>query len=124
MESNEVKVFNFNGNNLGETIQTAGMIRKEIFANDESWVGFVETEPQSVGGWHHHGNYNTFVSVISGSIVIDFGENDQKSVEARAGEAIYIPKGLVHREKNLSSEKGIVFVIRIGNGTPVININR
>ena len=122
MVGNKVQVFNFEAENFKDTIQTPGMLRKEIFADDNCWVGFVQTEPESIGGWHHHGEYNTFVCVIKGFIIIDFGGSNQKSVHGSEGNALFVPKGLIHREKTPSSEKGLVMVIRVGKGNPVINV--
>ena len=90
---------------------------------DNSWVGIAHTEPESVSGWHHHGEYETYIYGITGRLRLEFGPGGKGSVEAGPGDVLYIPKGVVHRELTLGAEKGTAFLVRVGKGEPVINVD-
>ena len=118
----KVKVFR-QGEGTLRTAQTAGMQREELVSTHNAWVGIVQTKPEFTSGWHHHGDYDTYVYVISGELQLDFGEAEKESVMAKAGEVAFIPKDTVHRESNPSTEKQVLFGVRVGQGDPVINVD-
>ena len=105
------------------TVQTSGIQREELVWTDNSWVGIAHTEPESVSGWHHHGEYETYINVISGRLRVEFGPGGKESVEGFAGDVFCIPRGVVHRELTLGAEKGTAFLVRVGKGEPVINVD-
>jgi quercetin dioxygenase-like cupin family protein len=72
--------------------------------------------------WHHHGEYDTYVYTISGKVKLEFGEAGDESCVANAGEVAFIPKNTVHRESNPAKEEQVVFVVRVGKGAPVFNV--
>jgi uncharacterized RmlC-like cupin family protein len=45
---------------------TPGMTREQAVPTDKVWAGFVRTDAGMVSGWHHHGEYETSIYVISG----------------------------------------------------------
>lgn len=106
-----------------KTGQTAGMLRKELVTTSDAWTGMVSTESGFVSGWHHHGNYDTFIYAITGEIKLEFGQGGREACSAKAGEVLYIPKETVHRESNPSNEKQLLFVVRVGKGEPVFNVD-
>jgi uncharacterized RmlC-like cupin family protein len=118
----KVKVFR-PGEGSTNTTQTIGMQREELVSTPNTWVGMVHTKPEFVSGWHHHGEYDTYVYVISGVIELGFGENGEESVVAKPGEIAFIPKNTVHREKNPGTQEGVVFLVRVGEGAPVFNVD-
>jgi len=105
------------------SVQTAGIRREELIATDHSWVGIAHTGPESVSGWHHHGEYETYIYVITGRLGLEFGPGGKESVEAGPGDVFVIPRGVVHRELTLGAEKGTAFLVRLGKGEPVINVD-
>ncbi|MCH8907527.1 MAG: cupin domain-containing protein [Candidatus Heimdallarchaeota archaeon] len=110
------------GKNNPKTIQTSGMSREELFTNPDAWTGIVKTDPNTSSGWHHHGDYDTYVYVIAGNVRLDFGQNGKNVIEAGQGDVVFIPKGTIHKESNPNSKEGELFVIRVGSGTPVFNV--
>ena len=122
MTDRKVKVFRPGEGNT-QTTQTVGMHREELVSMSNAWVGMVQTEPKYTSGWHHHGDYDTYVYVISGELKLDFGEAGKESCVAKAGEVAFIPKDTVHRESNPSSEKQFLFGVRVGQGVPVFNVD-
>jgi uncharacterized RmlC-like cupin family protein len=122
MTENRVKVFR-QGEGSAKTIQTAGIQREELVSTPDAWVGMVHTKPEFTSGWHHHGDYDTFVYVIAGEVKLESGEAGQETCLAKAGEIGLIPKNTVHRESNPGSQEGVLFVVRVGQGAPVFNVD-
>ncbi len=106
-----------------QTTQTSGMLRKELVTTPNAWVGIVSTEAGFVSGWHHHGDYETFIYVVAGEIRMEFGKDGRENCRAGPGEVLYIPKETVHRESNPGTEKQLLFGVRVGTGDPVFNVD-
>lgn len=117
-----VRVFHIGEGKKTETNQTTGMHREELVTTSDAWVGMVSTDPHFTSGWHHHGEYDTYVYVISGQIKMEFGEDGKESCVAKAGEVLHVPKNTIHRESNPSDEKQLLFGVRVGKGIPVTNV--
>ena len=77
MGDKKVQVFR-PGEGSAKTTQTAGMEREELIATPDAWVGMVQTQPKFTSGWHHHGDYDTYIYVISGQIKLEFGKERWK----------------------------------------------
>jgi uncharacterized RmlC-like cupin family protein len=72
-------------------------------------------------GWHHHGEYETTIYVLTGSLRMEFGPDGSNTLEAGPGDFVYVPKGAVHRESNPSAEPADIVVVRAGRGESTIN---
>jgi uncharacterized RmlC-like cupin family protein len=101
---------------------TPGMDRQEAFATDRMWSGIVRTEVGMVSGWHHHGEYETTIYVLTGGLKMEFGPDGSTTVEADPGDFLYVPRGVVHRESNPSAERADIVVVRAGRGESTINV--
>jgi uncharacterized RmlC-like cupin family protein len=101
---------------------TSGMDRQQAFASDEMWAGFVRTESSMVSGWHHHGEYQTVIYVLTGALRMEFGPSGANVVEARPGDFVSVPKGVVHRESNPFAEPADLIVVRAGRGESTYNV--
>lgn len=119
------KVTRFGAGESGdrETIQTEGMRREQLISSDSAWVGMVYTEPDTSSGWHHHGDHDTYVYCVAGSVRIEFGPHGTDSIDGGSGDVVHIPKGVIHRESNKGDTKGAVFLVRVGEGVPVVNVD-
>ena len=102
---------------------TPGMDRRQAFATDRTWSGFVTTEPGMTSGWHHHGDYETVIYVLRGGLKMEFGPNGGNTVEASPGDFVYVPKGAIHRESNPASEPSDIIVLRAGAGESTFNVD-
>jgi uncharacterized RmlC-like cupin family protein len=102
---------------------TPGMVRQQAFASQGMWSGTARTEPGMVSGWHHHGEYETTIYVLSGALRMEFGPGGADTVEAGPGDFVYVPKGVVHREGNPSGEPAELVLVRAGHGESTVNVD-
>ena len=102
---------------------TPGMVREQALAVDGLWAGFVRTEPHMTSGWHHHGDYDTCVYVVTGAVLMESGPDGATVVEAHPGDFLFVPKGVVHREGNPLDSDAAVVVTRAGTGPPTVNVD-
>lgn len=102
---------------------TPGMQREQAASTDRTWAGFVTTDAGMVSGWHHHGDYESHIYVLSGRMRMESGPGGAQVVEAQAGDFIFVPPHTVHRESNPASEDSTVVVVRAGSGEPVVNVD-
>ena len=121
MAEKRVMVFH-PGQGSRDTAQTAGMEREQLVASADAWVGMARTAPGFVSGWHHHGDFDTYVYVVSGAMQFESGKEGVDVSEAGPGDVVHVPRQTVHKESNPSAEEQVVFVVRVGRGTPVTNV--
>ena len=111
------------------TSQTEGMLRRTAIDADAVgahglWVGLVTMEPGARSGAHHHGDSESAIYVIRGHFRMRYGERLEKSLEAGAGDFLYIPPLSVHQEINLSDSEPIdCIVVRNSQENAVINVD-
>jgi uncharacterized RmlC-like cupin family protein len=105
-----------------EGVGTPGMIREEAVATDGMWAGLVRPRTGMVSGWHHHGDYETTIYVLSGALRMEFGLGGGEVLEAAPGDFLYVAPGAIHRESNPTNQESEVVVVRSGSGEPVINV--
>ena len=101
---------------------TPGMIREQAVATDRMWAGLARTEAGMASGWHHHGDYESTIYVLSGVLRMEFGPGGAEVLEAGPGDFLYVAAGAVHRESNPSDEECRIVVVRSGSGEPVFNV--
>lgn len=101
---------------------TPGMIREEAVATDRMWAGLVRTGAGMVSGWHHHGDYESTIYVLSGALRMEFGLGGSEVLDAGPGDFLYVAPGAIHRESNPTDQESQIVVVRSGSGEPVINV--
>jgi uncharacterized RmlC-like cupin family protein len=79
---------------------TPGMHREQAVSTDRSWAGHVTTEAGMVSGWHHHGDYESHIYVVSGVLRMESGPGGQDVFDAQSGDFVFVPPHTVHREGN------------------------
>jgi uncharacterized RmlC-like cupin family protein len=99
------------------------MIREQAFAGEDRWVGYVRTEPGAKSGWHHHGDTDTYVYVLRGSMDLEFGPGGRERVAGTVGDFIHVPRGAIHREGTAPDQAGEAVVVRVGSGPPVVPVD-
>ncbi len=99
------------------------MIREEAFAVDGLWAGLARTEPGMVSAWHHHGEYETAIYVLSGRLRMESGPGGTEIIEAEPGDFLHVPAGAIHREGNPSDRESQLIAVRAGRGPAVFNVD-
>jgi uncharacterized RmlC-like cupin family protein len=102
---------------------TPGMERRQLFERGDDWAGWIRTDAGVAGGWHHHGGHDSYIYVLRGTLTIDYGLGGTESVEASAGDFIFNPANLVHRETTSPDGEVEAFVVRVGDGPQVVNVD-
>ena len=104
--------------------QTPGMEREEAFHREGVWAGIVTIQPGELTGWHHHGEYDTYVFVLDGVGRLEYGPGGQEAQEAHPGDFMLIPRGTVHREGSAAGSRGARAVLfRVGQGQVTFNLD-
>ena len=111
------------------TAQTAGMFRAEgigaktVGANS-IWVGHVRVSRGVRSGPHHHGAVESSIYIISGRARFRYGEKLENTVEAEAGDFIFVPPMLIHQEINASGDEPVDMIVsRSSQENVVVNVD-
>ena len=99
---------------------TPGMERRELFAEDDRWAGWIRDRPRR-RRVDHHGSNDSYIYVLRGSLTIDFGPGGRERVTATARDFIFNPTGLVHRDAAPESDAE-AFLVRVGGGPQLVNV--
>jgi uncharacterized RmlC-like cupin family protein len=102
---------------------TPGIAREQAIETDRMWAGCASTDPGMVSGWHHHGDFETSIYVLTGSLRMEFGPGGSESFDAGPGDFVYVGRGAVHRESNPTDELASFVVVRAGEGEVVVNVD-
>jgi uncharacterized RmlC-like cupin family protein len=100
-----------------------GVAREEAVATDGLWAGYVTTEAGMDSGWHHHGDYESTVYVLSGALRMEFGPGGGEVIDAEPGDFLYVAPHAIHREGNPTDAAATLVVVRAGSGDPVTNVD-
>ena len=103
------------GQRSEHTVQTPNMVRQAGIAPDTCgsrglWIGYV-TSPSGTSGAHHHGEAESGIYVLNGRVRMHFGERLDRSVDAEAGDFIYVPPDTIHIEENLSATDPVELIV-------------
>jgi uncharacterized RmlC-like cupin family protein len=110
------------------TAQTPGMHRAEgcgakTVGAEHLWVGHVSVDKGVRSGPHHHGELESVIYVISGNARFRFGDKLEHTVEAEAGDFVFVPPYLVHQEINASPDFAVDMVVaRSSQENVVVNV--
>jgi len=102
---------------------TKGMDRRRAFEAPGLWAGLVDTTPETVSGWHHHGEHESSLYIVAGTVLLEFGPGGKSVVEARPGDFVHVPAGVVHRESNPGDVVSRAVIARAGEGAPTVNVD-
>lgn len=108
---------------LQEATGTPGLHRRVAFESEGYWSGHVEATPQTMSGWHHHGDNDTIGYVLEGQIRIEYGPGGRQRADIRKGDFFKVPAGLIHREGNALTRPSEIVIARIGEGPPVFPVD-
>lgn len=98
----------------------APFVREEMFGDGHVWMGIVTTEAGAAFPWHHHGDHETYVYILEGEAMVEFGPNGSERLRATTdGSGHIVPAPLPHREINTGSAPNRILVVRVGEGPAV-----
>jgi uncharacterized RmlC-like cupin family protein len=103
-----------------------GLEERQRHDADGRWVGLsglIRNEAGDASGWHHHAANDTYVYVIRGSIVIEFGADGGERIEARAGDFFVVPADTIHRETTGPDSDLDAFIIRVGTQPEYVQVD-
>ena len=106
-----------------EADPTPGIVREQAIAIDGLWAGLARTQPGMTSAWHHHGEYETSIYIVSGRLRMESGPGGSEVVEAAAGDFLHVPAGAIHRESNPTDAESHIVVVRAGQGPPTVNVD-
>lgn len=98
------------------------MTRQQAVAIQGMWSGVTHTAPGAVSGWHHHGEQDSTIYVVSGRLRMESGPAGAEVIEAGPGDFLLVPRGAIHREGNPSGDPSEIVVVRSGHGPAVIDV--
>lgn len=102
---------------------TPGVIRETVFETPENVMVRSQVSPETVTGWHHHGDRHVYGYVITGSGAVEYGPTGDVTDAVSAGEFFYIAPGTVHRDVNPTDEDVVVLVNFVGSGPVAVNVD-
>lgn len=109
------------------TAQTPGMVRLAGVAASTCgasgvWMGEVANEPGFRSAAHHHGDVESAIYVLSGSMRVRWGDGLAQEADAAAGDFVFVPANVVHQEINLSESDALVAIVARGGENIVVNV--
>jgi uncharacterized RmlC-like cupin family protein len=103
-------------------MQRAAAVSGELTGSRGIWAGVTIIEPQTTSGVHHHGELETIIYIVSGKIVMRWGEHMEFEQEVVAGDFIYVPPFAPHKETNNSPDTPSHWVV-VRNAQEAIVVN-
>lgn len=109
---------------LSEASASPGITRHLAFKGEDYLVLRARSDAGVISGWHHHGDYDVYGYVVSGSARLEGRDGNNNVISLKQGDFLHVPPHTVHREINPSSEEGNeVILFLCGNGPLVVNID-
>jgi uncharacterized RmlC-like cupin family protein len=106
-----------------QTSQTSGMSREEALHSERVWAGLAHTAPRAFSGWHHHGDYESAIYVLTGRVRIECGPGGRTVLDGGPGDFLFIPAREIHREGNPADATADIVLVRAGQGEVVVNVD-
>ena len=109
---------------LPEAPSSPGITRHLAFKGEGKLVIRGRTTPGAISGWHHHGDYDVYGYMVSGSARFESGPGGEDPVSVGQGDFFHVPPHTVHREINPSTDEGQEFILFLsGTGPLVVNVD-
>jgi mannose-6-phosphate isomerase-like protein (cupin superfamily) len=106
---------------LSQAMSKQGFTRHIAFKEDGYLVVRARGEPWSISVWHHHGDYDVYGYLVSGSGRFENNiRKEEDSVSLRKGDFFHVPHHTVHREINPSSKEGNEFNLFLSGTGPMV----
>ena len=118
-----VKIQALKKDGLSEGPGSPGITRHLAFGGEGFMVVRSRVEPGVVSGWHHHGDYDIYGYIVSGSARFENGPGGRDAISVDPGDFFHVPARKVHRDVNPSGTEGqeVILFLR-GSGPMVVNV--
>ncbi len=118
-----VKIQALKKDGLSEAPGSPGITRHLAFQGEGFVVVRSRVEPGVVSGWHHHGDYDIYGYIVSGSARFESGPGGRDAISVGPGDFFHVPARTVHCDVNPSSTEGqeVILFLR-GSGPMVVNV--
>lgn len=115
-----VRVIRSGGMPAGPASQ--GMTRKLTEIDEHVGLEEARNAPQTMSGWHHHGERTAYVYVVQGQLRIELGPGGREHIDVTRGDFYVMPPNTIHREGNPGSEDQVLVACFTGSGPIVVNV--
>jgi uncharacterized RmlC-like cupin family protein len=104
--------------------KSGGISRRTAIDEPTLWAGISIVPAGSSTGWHHHGSNTTVFYMLSGSLIVEHG-NEELAI-ASAGDFVVVPAGVEHREivPGDAAVEAVVMRFGEGEGPLVVDVDR
>ena len=118
------KIVGISGSALLQGPGSPGITRHLAFKGEGLLVVRAHGEPGTISGWHHHGEYEVYGYMISGSARLESGPGGVDFTSVGPGDFFYVPPQYIHRDVNPSQTQGqeVILFLR-GRGPMVVNVD-
>jgi uncharacterized RmlC-like cupin family protein len=112
------------------TAQTPGLRRFEaisarLVGSENIWMGLSVLPPGGRTAWHHHGDSETALYILSGVGRWWIGDGPADVREAHPGDFVFVPPNVPHWEENGSADEPVhMIVARSTQEAVVVNLDR
>lgn len=110
------------------TTQTMGIRREAAVAPETTgasalWMGHATTPGGTTSAWHHHGDCETGIYVVSGRARFSWGPGGKYSAEVGAGDFLAVAPNAIHREEAIGDEEFVMVVARGCSGILSVDVD-
>jgi len=100
-----------------------GIVRHKAFSGDGFLVVRARVDGGVFSGWHHHGDYDVYGYMVSGTARFESGPAGREVTSVGPGDFFHVPARAVHRDVNPSKAEGqeVILFLR-GAGPMVVNV--
>jgi uncharacterized RmlC-like cupin family protein len=112
------------------TAQTPGLRRFEaisarLVGSEHIWMGLSVLPPGGRTAWHHHGDSETALYILSGVGRWWIGDDATDVREAHPGDFVFVPPNVPHWEENGSADEPVQMIVaRSTQEAVVVNLDR
>jgi uncharacterized RmlC-like cupin family protein len=111
------------------TLQTPGLRRLEaissrLVGSEHIWMGLSVLPPGGRTAWHHHGESETALYILSGVGRWWIGADPADVREAHPGDFVFVPPNVPHWEENASADEPVEMIVaRSTQEAVVVNLD-
>jgi quercetin dioxygenase-like cupin family protein len=85
-----------NANSLTEALTSPGIIRHIAFKGEGFQIIRARSNPGVISGWHHHGDYDVFGYVVSGTGRFESDPSGGDAINVSPGDFFHVPPHTIH----------------------------